>query len=231
MVPSDTVAEELIAAGAVDERIFVIPLGCDHLPPPDMDAARAVLGEHGVSGEYWLSVGTLEPRKNLGRLFEAYRVAHQELAATRPLVVVGPKGWGAGEKGAHAIPKGVTSTGPVSAPTLAGLYQGARAFVYVPLSEGYGLPPLEAMAHGIPVLTSTTVPSVVPRGTEFDEGAPDIAQRVDPLDVEDIAQGLVAVDTDERLRNRLIDDGRRLAAQRTWARTAAAHVAMWEEIG
>ena len=80
----------------------VIPLGCDHLPPPDLDAAEELLGGLGVGGEYLLSVGTLEPRKNLPRLLEAYSLARSRLPEAWPLVLVGPRGWGPGASRARA---------------------------------------------------------------------------------------------------------------------------------
>jgi glycosyltransferase involved in cell wall biosynthesis len=108
---------------------------------------------------------------------------------------------------------------------LAALYQGARAFVYVPLTEGYGLPPLEAMTFGVPVVASTGVPSVAP--TDGTEAA---ALRVDPLDVGAIADALVAAGNDETLRAALSARSSALVAPKTWRAAARWHVDLWESL-
>jgi glycosyltransferase involved in cell wall biosynthesis len=230
MTPSEVVGADLIAAGAPVSKVFVVPLGCDHLAPPDPAGARALLGTHGVDGSYWLTVGTLEPRKNLKRLFEAWREATGSFAGPRSLVMVGPRGWRNAGDSETAVPDGVVSTGPVTAPLLAALYQGARGFVYVPLSEGYGLPPLEAMTLGVPVVTSTTVPSVQALPGEIPGEDVRTALQVDPLDIEAIAAALVSVDRDEDVRAQLSRAGSQLAATRTWERSAREHVAMWKAV-
>jgi glycosyltransferase involved in cell wall biosynthesis len=121
----------------------------------------------------------------------------------------------------------VRRTGPVADAVLAGLYARARAFAYVPLTEGYGLPPLEAMVFGVPVVAGTGVPSVVPRAGEPDRPA---ALRVAAGDTGAIARALVVATTDEAQRADLVDAGRRLAAGRTWRRAAAQHVALWRAV-
>jgi glycosyltransferase involved in cell wall biosynthesis len=210
VVPSATTAERLVAAGAVPHRVTVIEEGCDHLPPPDRHAAAAIAGD-----DYLLTVGTREPRKNLARLFDAYGRARARIPAPPPLVVVGPKGWGSDV----APVEGVTVTGPVDEPTLAGLYAGARAFVYVPRAEGFGLPPVEAMHAGVPVIASAAVPSTT-----------GVALEVDPLDADAIADAIVAVVTDADTRAGLVEAGRVRAAALTWKAAAAAHVALWKSL-
>ena len=226
VVPSEPVAAELIGAGASPGAVSVVPEGCDHLPEPDHEAAAALLGRHGVRGGYLLTVGTLEPRKNLGRLVAAYELARPALDEPWPLVVVGPRGWGdAGVGRGVAGPAGVAVVGPVPDGVLAGLYASARAFAYVPLAEGFGLPPLEAMSFGVPVVTSTAVPSVTPA-----PGAPAAALRVAPDAVEAIAEALVQACTDPATRARLGQAGKELAATRSWRQAAAGHVALWESL-
>jgi glycosyltransferase involved in cell wall biosynthesis len=109
---------------------------------------------------------------------------------------------------------------------LAEFYRRARAFVYVPLTEGYGLPPLEAMRAGTPVVASNEVPSV------HDLGAADPAPAVvvDPLDVDDIAAGLAAVLVDDGVRADLTERGARHALPRTWHAAARAHIALWRAL-
>ncbi|HUZ20881.1 MAG TPA: glycosyltransferase family 1 protein [Acidimicrobiales bacterium] len=217
VVPSRQVAEELADAGVGlgEERVTVIEEGADHLPRPDLDAAGLVLGRLGVTGEFLLSVGTLEPRKNLRRLFAAYGAARPRLAEPWPLVVVGPPGWG---ESSGRPPEGVVFAGRLGDAALAGLYALARGLAYVPLKEGFGLPVVEAMRLGTPVVASP-VPSAA--------GA---ALEVDPYDVDSIADGLVAVAGDETLRRRLSEDGQARAAVLTWRATAAAHVALWRRV-
>lgn len=229
VVASPAAASDLAAAGADGDRVHVIGLGTDHLPPPDRDGAAALLRRLGVEGGYLLAAGTLEPRKNLARLIAAYDRARPRLAGEWPLVVVGPLGWGDagldGPPSAGVSCPGVVAAGAVSDGVLAALYAGARAFCYVPLTEGFGLPPVEAMAAGTPVVASTTVPSVEPAaGTE----AP--ALRVDPTSVGELAGALVAASGDEALRASLAARGLAHVAGRTWRATAEAHIALWESL-
>lgn len=219
VVSSEPVMWELVAIGAPQEMVSVIPLGCDHLPAPDVARASELLGRLGVRGEYLLSVCTLEPRKNLSRLIEAYRLARDRLPQPWPLVVVGPSGWGRGRSGGVVRSPGVVLAGKVGSAELAGLYRRARLLAYVPLVEGFGLPPVEAMREGIPVVASA-VPSV--------DGA---AMQVDPLRVDEIAQALVTTALDDTVRATLVEAGRVRAAQLVWAETARRHLELWESLG
>lgn len=212
VVPSAATAADLEAAGAAPERVSVVEEGCDHLPPPDRPAAASLLARLGVVGPYLLSVGTLEPRKNLPRLLAAFALARARLPEPWPLVVAGPVGWGPSLPAAE----GVHLAGPVGGGLLSGLYAGARCLAYVPLLEGFGLPPAEAMARGTPVVASP-VPST--GGTA--------ALQVDPRDAEAIADGLVRAASDEPLRERLSAAGKARAAELTWARAARGHLDVW----
>ncbi len=195
VVPSRFVAADLGVAGVEEERITVVPSGADHLPPPDAPGADALLARLGIHDEFLLAVGTLEPRKNLERLGRAYVVARGSLPEPWPLLVVGPSGWGR-QPADGSESEGIVFAGAVPAPVLADLYRRARAFAYVPLTEGAGLPPLEAMRTGTPAVVATEVPSV----RDLGESGPPPALLVDPLDVDDIAAGLASVLTDEALR-------------------------------
>lgn len=218
-VPSRETADEVMAAGAPPERVEVLdPMyGCDHLPPADRAATAAALARLGVDGPYLLAVGTLEPRKNLVRLVEAYGRARPRLPERWPLVLVGPPGWGV-EAEELGRTEGVKVCGAVTDAVLSGLYAGARCVAYVPLFEGYGLPAVEAMAAAVPVVASP-VPSTA--------GA---ALEVDPLDVQGIADGLVAAAADDRRRAELVAAGLLRAGELTWKAAAAHHVDAWRAV-
>lgn len=217
VVPAREVAEQLVGAGAAPERVVVVRWGCDHLPPPDRSGADRVLRALGVAGDepYMLSVGTLEPRKNLRGLVAAHALARRQLRERWPLVVVGPAGWG---RSGLSDADGVLLAGAVDDAVLSGLLVRARLLAYVPWAEGFGLPPVEAMAAGVPVVSSL-IPSTV--------GA---ALRVDPADTDAIADALVQVATDDAVRRELVDAGRALAARDTWAACASSHVRLWESL-
>ena len=211
IVPSATVADDLLAAGAAPGRVEVVEEGCDHLAPADGDGAAALLAGLGVTGDYLLTVSTLEPRKNLPRLLAAYDSVRDRLP---PLVVAGPTGWGPAVRPGP----GVVLAGLVGGGTLSALYHRARLVAYVPLREGFGLPAVEAMSCGAPVVAGA-VPSVG-----------DAALDVDPLDVDAIAAALVRVATDDGLRADLIAAGRARTAGLTWSAAARGHVELWAAI-
>jgi glycosyltransferase involved in cell wall biosynthesis len=215
VVPSRQTADDLVAAGAPARRVNVIEEGCDHLPPPDPVAAKEFRAAHGVEGEYLLTVSTLEPRKNLLRLVAAYEAARPRLPEPWPLLVVGPVGWG----DALAPRPSVVLAGWTAGGVLSGLYADARLVATVPLFEGFGLPAVEAMAFGAPVVASPQPSSA------------GVAYEVDPTDVDAIADGLVRVATDDRLRDDLVAAGHDRAAGLTWATTAARHTELWESMG
>jgi glycosyltransferase involved in cell wall biosynthesis len=213
VVPAEVVADDLRGAGAPPEAITVIPMGSDHLPPPDFEAAAVHLARLGISGPFLLSVGTLEPRKNQARLLQAYDRIRASLPEPWPLVLVGPSGWGR-----QVAPRpGVSLVGLVSPAELSALYAMSRLLAYVPLIEGFGLPPVEAMALGSPVVASP-LPSTA--------GA---AYEVDPRDTESIAEGLLRVATDDAERSRLQALGFARSAELSWTAIARRHLAVWDE--
>ncbi|GAC1595702.1 MAG: glycosyltransferase family 1 protein [Acidimicrobiales bacterium] len=214
ITPSQRTAELVAAAGMPDAAIEVIAEGSDHLPPADPIAGAALLQSLGVTGPYLLSVSTLEPRKNLERLMDAYVGVRERLPDPWPLVVVGPSGWGP-----QLAPRsGVKLAGPVSDPVLVSLYQGARCLAYVPLVEGWGLPPVEAMAACTPVVASP-MPSTAGAGIE-----------VDPCDVAAIGRALVVASADEARRSELVTAGLLRVRDLTWERAAVDHAAAWERL-
>ncbi|HEX7168032.1 MAG TPA: glycosyltransferase family 1 protein [Acidimicrobiales bacterium] len=219
VAPSRAVADRLVGAGARAAGVHVIEEGCDHLPAADLaaaDAALAKLGKSTAQG-FLLTVSTLEPRKNLRRLLEAYEMARPDLAEPWPLVVVGPEGWGDAISPGD-VPHGVLLAGTVDDATLAGLYRRCRCLAYVPLVEGFGLPPVEAMRECAPVVASP-IPST--------QGA---ALEVDPLDPRAIAAALVSASSDDRVRSELVTAGLLRARELTWESAAERHVELWRSL-
>jgi glycosyltransferase involved in cell wall biosynthesis len=159
-----------------------------------------------AEGEYVLAVGTLEPRKNLARVVAATARAGVELR------LVGASGWGdSGVAGKH-----VTWLGRIDDEELAAAYRGARSLVFPSLYEGFGIPVLEAMACGTPVVTSA--------GSAMEEVVGEAAILVDPLDVASIAAGIEVAD---RQRDALIPLGLERAARYTWQNAVDAAVASY----
>lgn len=201
IVPSTPVADELVRDGVSAVDITVIGEGADHLP----------LRPRAGGGGFVLTVSTVEPRKNLERLIRAHMKADTGLE----LRIVGADGWGDVQRSAHP---GVTWLGRVDDARLADLLAEADAFAYVPLHEGYGLPPVEAMRAGVPTLVSDVVPSCV--------DAPVV--RCDPLDVASIADGLRRVTGAEG--SALGPEGAAFAAELTWVAAAQSHVEVWRDL-
>jgi len=222
IVPSEATLKEVLGAGVdiAEDRLRVVAEGADHLEEPDGPAAHELLEGLGVTGPYLLTVSTLEPRKNLTRLLQAYALARRRLPDDWPLVVVGPRGWGQAGSSPAALGStaGVVFAGPVTSGTLAAVYRGARCCAYVPIVEGFGLPVVEAMSQGTPVVSSL-VPSSGGASLE-----------VDPTDVSSIADGLVAAACDEATRAALVGSGRARAAQLRWVDSARTHVGIWEQV-
>ncbi|WP_028721629.1 glycosyltransferase family 4 protein [Patulibacter americanus] len=201
-------------------RATVTPLGVDQTFARRAAARTDVIARLGLPDRYVLSVGTREPRKNLVRAIDAFVGLPEAVRDGRRLVVAGHRGWqdedidraidGAGEL--------VHVTGFVEDDDLPAVYAAADAFVYASFHEGFGLPVLEAMAVGTPVITSNV--------SSLPEVAGDAAVTVDPRSVAAIRDGLAGVLADP---DRAADFGRRgraRAAEFTWARTAAVTLAM-----
>nr|WP_279343412.1 glycosyltransferase family 1 protein [Fundidesulfovibrio terrae] len=167
-------------------------------------------------GQYWLCVGTIEPRKNQERLFEAL----SKLPGNRQLVLAGGRGWLMEDVARRLADLGLTGrvklTGYVDDAELAWLYANCFGFVYPSLFEGFGLPVLEAMSLGAPVITSNV--------SSLPEVAGDAALLVDPLDGSAIAAAMARLEGDASLRAQLSQAGLSRAATFSWA--AAAQVAM-----
>lgn len=205
---SQATVNDCLEAGLAPDRLRHVPLGVTqrHVTPRDRDRVAAT---YELPREFVLFIGTVEPRKNLARLVEAMAT----IPGAPPLVIAGMEGWG---ESAPVSSHDVRFLGFVPAHNLAAVYEAATVFAYPSILEGFGLPIIEAMSHGVPVVTS--------RGTSTEEVAGGAAVLVDPLDVESIADGIV-----HALENRreFSDRGRVRAAQCTWEATADATVAAY----
>ena len=219
IVPSRVTADDCIAAGIGAARITVIPHGSRVSAPAPAEVAAWRAGT-GLARDYVLWCGTVEPRKNLPGLFAAFAL----LAPVRPdldLVLVGPHGWGRlPELPGGLDPNRVRVLGPLSRAALDAAYAGATAFCFPSIREGFGLPVLEAMQHGTPVVTS--------RGTSCAEIADDAALLVDPLDPVALAGALLEATGPAApdLRRRGLDR----AAHFSWATCASATAAVYRSI-
>jgi glycosyltransferase involved in cell wall biosynthesis len=179
---------------------------------------RRVRQLYGIEGDYILAVGSVQPRKNLARLVRAYSDLRRSRAQAKlpRLVVVGKLAW-LYEETLRAVEEcgvreDVTFTGYVAEADLPALYSGARCFVYPSFFEGFGLPPLEAMRCGTPVLVSdrTSLPEVVG----------DAGLLVDPFDTDAISAALARLIDDDELRRQLRERGLARAARFDWRETA-----------
>jgi glycosyltransferase involved in cell wall biosynthesis len=190
---------------------------------PRQLATQAVTNDPGDAGDesYVLFVGTVEPRKNLERLISAWRGLEPASRRGARLMIVGAMGWLVdGIRRDTSIADAIEFKGFVTDDELARLLRGATAFVYPSLYEGFGLPVLEAMAQGIPVLTSN-----VGATREVADGA---ALLVDPESTSSIRDGLARLLSDEALRQELSRLGLERAAAFSWERTAQETLAVIE---
>ena len=212
------------------QRITVTPLAPSSSFKPVEDAARVdqVLDRYGIAGDYLLTVGSIQPRKNLPRLINAYaRLCRERRIENLPrLVVAGKRAWLYRETLAAAsnstVEDQIIFTGYVPDEDLSALYSAAKCFIYPSFFEGFGLPPLEAMRCGTPTITGdrTCLPEVVGNG----------ALLVDPFDEQSILEGIVKVLCDDRLRAQLREKGINRAGSFDWKKTARQTLEVYEMV-
>jgi glycosyltransferase involved in cell wall biosynthesis len=221
---SDYTREEVVRLlGVPRERIHVTHLGVDGdfrpLPPDQVEAFRR---QRGLPERYLLYLGNLEPRKNLPRLVQAYARTGLDI----PLVLAGAKGWSYSElfRTVESLDLAgqVLFPGFVPREELPLWYNGATAFLYPSLYEGFGLPPLEAMACGTPVLVSNT--------SSLPEVVGEAGILVPPDDVEAMAGALQRLVQDTGLRARLRQQGLERTRLFTWERMAQQTVALYQRV-
>ena len=209
VVPSITVREQLLAECMVPpDRVEVVPPGVreEILAEPSPEAVAEVRVRHGLTTDFALFAGNLEPKKNLPRLIDAFALLRAQRQVRGELVLAGGSGW----KFDRTLleQSGVRYLGYVTDAELGALYRCARVLVFPSLAEGFGLPVIEGMACGLPVVCSD-----VPSLRESDAEA---AVRVDPLSVSDIADGIERAWFDEGLRAELTERGRAAAERFSW---------------
>ena len=205
--------ERIVRLTAVEpERVHVIFNGVDRrFRPADPKIVKQVRSDFDLDRPYILFVGSLEPRKNLKILFEAWRLGGFDGVT---LAVVGASGHLFRKLEFGSIPEGVRLLGCVKDDVLPALYSGAAGFVYPSIYEGFGLPPLEAMACGCPVAVSD-----IPAHREVCDGT---TMYFDPFSAEDISSKIECLlQLDSGRRASLIERGLRCAARYSWESTAS----------
>jgi glycosyltransferase involved in cell wall biosynthesis len=226
LVPSEATRVDVIEAFRVDpDRVAVTPLGVDpRFTLVDDSAITEMRTLYALHKPYILTVGTLEPRKNLPMLVRAFAALHEQFP--HDLVLAGPEGWLMDEIERTIFESGigdrVRRIGFVDDNALVGLYNGADVVAIPSLYEGFGLPVLEAMASGAPVVTS--------RVSSLPEVAGNAAMLVDPTNLDSVIDGLRQVLASDELRARLRAAGLARAAPFTWERTASLTRAAYQRI-
>lgn len=215
-VPSEVVRQACIRQGLDRDRVVVIPWGVMNRPATS-DEVASVRSRFDLPERFVLWVGTIEPRKNLVRLVEAVR------RLDVPLVVVGPDGWNLeGADLLGPLRDRVTRLSGLSGPDLRAVYAAASVFVLPSLAEGFGLPVLEAMVQGTPVVTSL--------GTATEEVAGGAAQLVDPTNMTQISEMIERVLDDPLLAADLKKLGLDRVIDATWDETAFGYLELFDRV-
>ena len=210
--------------GVAPDRVAVVHEAASPAfrPIADREWLENVRARYALPRQFMLYVGTIEPRKNLSRLMSAFADA-RKAGIPHHLVCVGPYGWSSRDLAGHIERLGIQDvvhfTGYVPFEHLPAIYNLGEFFAFPSLYEGFGLPVVEAMACGIPVLTSTT--------SSLGEIAGDAAETIDPADTDAIANAIVRLASDQDLRRDRAERGLRRARSFSWAQTARDMLAVY----
>lgn len=214
--------------GCLPEKVKAIMLGFDPLMIKPRAAADgdSVRRKYGLPSEYLLYVGTIQPRKNLDTLIQAFYRLKQGGSFDHKLVIVGRKGWLYDQLFTRIKELGLDSeiifTGFVPDEELPYIYDSAKLFLYLSLFEGFGLPPLEAMACGVPVITSNT--------TSLPEVVGNAGITVSPTDVDAVVLAMQQVLTDPLLAEKMRESGRSRAQLFSWETAAHETLAVYKQV-
>lgn len=183
----------------------------------DADAIKKTMESYKIDQDYILCLSTVEPRKNMLRTIKAYERCILQNNLPYKLVIVGGSGWNNGEiydyvQSHEKLKPHVIFTGYVSYEDVKNIYANASLFIYASLCEGFGLPILEAMQSGIPVITSNI--------SSMPEVAGNACELIDPYNIEELQQAMVKVLSSEELRNNMIEKGLKQAANFSWEKSA-----------
>ena len=213
-----TKREIIERVGVSPDKVTVIYHGVDHNVFYPRESIKK------SPQKYILAVGSIEPRKNLKNLLSAYAMLDKEFKNEYHLTLVGASGWNNDDiiHEMKSLSQWVKYSGYVSDDELALLYSNASLFIYPSVYEGFGIPPLEAMACGAPVIASnaSTLPEV----------CADAAYYVDPLDTKAIKEGILEVLRDEELQKTLIANGLVRAKEFSWEKSALQHQAIFDKV-
>ncbi len=229
VVPAEAVKTEIVdRVGVPPEKIRVAPLGVGGEFTPNLPRGRVdeVAERHGIEGPYLLCVGNIEPKKNLAATIRAFGIARKQADLPHKLVLAGGKSWKSADVDAEISrlePEAIHRTGYTPADDLPALYAGADTLLFWSLVEGFGLPALEAMASGTPVICS-------------DRGAlPEVvgdAARIVPIGPpEEFAEALVEVLGNKKVRRQLSRRGLARAKECTWRKHVDAVLRVYAEVG
>ena len=209
-------------------QISVIPLGVDEecFNRISKEKRDEVLSRYNLASEYFVCIGTLQPRKNITRLLDAFLQLPQELQREHPLVIIGRNGWNC-ESLIERLNKLKTSNRVfwldyVSFEDKYALIQSSLAMVFPSLYEGFGLPLLEAFASDIPVITSNI--------TSLPEVAADAAILIDPYSIDDISQAMLNIATDDALQSKMRILGQERVKSFSWRNTAEQTASIYRQM-